>query len=203
MENKVKGNNTLVAVLITLLICVTGFCVYLLVNGSNKVYEDKNGEVLNNTKVKGDLKETQTSTTTPATETTKEEVKEETKTNEDNSTNELVEKIKNLIFKTNAKFKGKEHSNVNSSLVDVNITKIDELYVNDKCSRYEIRAKYSCDNGNYDCVYFAQISDEIVKDANGYYEASFFYYNGDDVLTDSGMTVGPGSIIERKTIYEK
>lgn len=52
MENKSNSKNIVIAVLITLLICVIGFCIYLIVSDSNKVNNDNNGEINNNENVK-------------------------------------------------------------------------------------------------------------------------------------------------------
>ena len=194
-------------------IFLIGLSIFMIINKSNEVSKDSNGEVLNNTKVKGDV----SGTTTPATETTKEEVKEETKTNEELTKKErptielcenenldcMLERFKKLIIDTNEYYKSiPSWSTIESEINDLYIAQIKALYSDDKLVKYSLIIKYTCIDNKSKCMGFYSDKD---KDEQEYYKAYTDITIEDNSYKagDYAVTGGPDTKPEWKTIYEK
>ena len=131
-----KNSKTLVVVLITLLLCAVGFSIYLIMTNNQT----------NNNNLTTNTEENKTIENNNAEKVNKVE-------SNDESINDLVEVFKDLIFASNADLKNQQYSGVDSELTDVDILKIDKLFQNGEFIRYEVTAKYLCDNGGWHCVY--------------------------------------------------
>lgn len=179
-----KGKDIVIAILIAILLIVIGFCIYLLVDKSYNVNCDSKNKV---------------DTTSKPTEKVKD--------------NTLANTFKEKALKDNENLLAKNQNNTYSKLTDFVITKIEEVTVDGIPTKYNIEAKYLCDNQSWNCVYFSQVSDSITnqKNEDGYYTNTFYYYIGEpygsSLIAQPLPRTGPvseydGHKVNTKTVYE-
>ena len=203
-----KGKTILIWLLIVLLLGVIGFCGYRVVdklNGNtseeNNVEEKKEEKKETDATSKATEKADKTDATSGATKQA------------DSESSELVKKFKDKIFSSNEKLLA-DTKTPYSKLTDFDILKIEETTKNGQTDSYTIEAKYLCENKSWNCVYYSQVTDEVVnsKDNEGYYKNTFYYFvderYGSEFPIISQFPAGTGPTLDdstyaTKVVYEK
>lgn len=192
MNNK---KNIIVWVLIVLLLCVIGVCVYLVVDKANSVTcEEKENNQTECNCTKCNVKQSDDKTVDTTSKAT-EKAKDSSATSDNISMNSVFKEI--IMSHTTQSDEGK--------LTDAKIEKVDKVLLNNKLLRYEIHAKYKCDTNSYKCVYHSQyLETEPQPDSDGYYVTTYYFYIEKALTTDGGWTCGPGACkVDKQAIYEK
>ena len=197
---------------IVIILLILG-CVGIIGNCGYKIYNrwnDKDSSTSNITEEKKNVDENNQQANNNVDENNQQANNNE---EQDSKVNDLLNSFKEKIFNKNSDLLTNDQYNAYSKLIAFEISKIEEVTVDGVATKYNIEAKYLCENKSWNCVYYSQVDEsKLVKDSNNYYSNTFYYYVGEPygsgLIAQPLPRTGPGSEfegkkVETKTIYEK